>query len=194
MSDTGDPRSDHDLLRDIAARDVSAMAGLFRRHGPLMLGLSRRMLGDLHEAEDVVNDVFLELWERADRYSASRGGPQSYLLLVTRSRCVDRLRRRRRRPVPAQGPETADGSPPPRHAAEMSELRHEIEEALAELPPTHRRSLVLAFFDGLTHAEIAEHTDTPLGTVKGHIRRSLLKLRGRLRGHHDASREEVGRD
>ena len=178
------------------------MKSLFYRHSPGMRGLARRILRDVHEADDAVNEVFLELWERADRFSASRGSPDSYLLLVTRSRCIDRLRRRRsaaKLGAPdAPQPEATSSSSPrrqpegrPEAKAEHDELSKAIAAGLGELPEAQRRSLEMAFFGGLTHSEIAEQTQTPIGTVKGHIRRSLARLRGRLQGHEERPADAV---
>lgn len=182
--DVEDARDDHQLFDGMVAGDVSALETLFHRHGPLMLGLARRMLRDQHEAEDAVNEVFLEVWEKCSRFSASRGRPRSYLLLITRSRCLDRLRRRDHQTVPYEGHLPSEKSDQPAgDPAEQDELRQAVLGALDTLPDAQRRSLELAFYDSLTHKEIAELTGTPIGTVKGHIRRGLLKIRSALFGH-----------
>jgi RNA polymerase sigma-70 factor (ECF subfamily) len=152
-----------------------------------MLGLAVRILRNQHEAEDVVGDVLLELWHRHERFEASRGSAVSYLLLVTRSRCIDRLRKRRssgekRLPVALSA---SDGSLPVEMAA-LREMGQTVRQAVETLPEPQRSTLHMAFFDGMTHRDIAEATETPIGTVKGHIRRSLLKLRNHLRSHDPA--------
>ena len=182
-------------MEAVAAQDVAALRVLFERHSPIMLGVARRILSDQHEADDLINEVFLEAWQRADRFSADRAAPRTYLLLMTRSRAIDRLRAR---PDPANptagggtlgvalgadhaGRATADGASPP-EAAEAAEVRGIVRDALAHLSEVDRESIELAFFGGMTHAEIAEQTSQPLGTVKGRIRRGLMRLRDALRG------------
>ncbi len=152
-----------------------------------MLGLATRMLNDIHEAEDAVNEVFLEIWQKPDRFSASRGSPQAYLFLVTRSRCLDRLRKRngRANAEAAARDLPVQASLLPAEDVELGELRDGIREAMEHLQPEPRRSLELAFFKGLTHSEIAAETQKPIGTIKGHIRRSLLQLRQHLSSHSD---------
>ena len=189
-----DEKGDFDLMEALAARDVAALRLLFSRHAPVMLGVANRILADRHEAEELVNEVFFEAWQRADRFVADRSAPRTYLLLMTRSRAIDKLRRR---PDPANptagggsvgvalGPDhlgvaVDDGRSPP-EAAEASELRANIDAALLGLSEVDRESVVMSFFDGLTHAEIAEQTGQPLGTVKGRIRRGLMRLREALR-------------
>lgn len=177
--------SDHDLLRGIAARDVAAMQGLFNRYAPLMLAVSRRVLRDAQEAEDVVNEVFLELWVKPDRFAPERGAPRSYLLLVTRSRSIDRLRSRRSgtsgRTLTGDTPEAAAPIPGPSDAAEANEMQKLVRELLEELPESQRHAVQMSFFDGLSHQQIADKTEQPLGTVKGRIRQGLIRLRESMR-------------
>ena len=177
-------------MRRLAEGDREALRGLFDRHAPLMLGVATTLLRDRHAAEDLVNEVFLEVWEKAGRYAEERAAPRTYLVLLTRSRAVDRLRAgntlaagrdERVGPLPdAGGVGVADGDRPEEHA-EAAELRRIVREELAALTPEQRHSLELAFFGGLTHQEISTRTDTPLGTVKGRVRRGLLQLRDRLK-------------
>ncbi|MEM7808959.1 MAG: sigma-70 family RNA polymerase sigma factor [Planctomycetota bacterium] len=180
---TPDDPHDSELLAGIARQDLASLERLYQRHAPMLLGLARRILGDLREAEDCLQDVLIELWEKSDRFSASRGSVRSYLLLLTRSRCLDRLRKRRLRTVPELFEPADPAQTEPLAGAQHDELRSAVGDALDTLPDAQRRSLELAFFDGLTHAEIAEKTETPLGTIKGHIRRSLQRIADALQGH-----------
>ena len=181
-------------MEAVVARDVAALRVLFERHSPVMLGVARRILSDHHEADDLINEVFLEAWQRAERFASDRAAPRTYLLLITRSRAIDRLRGRPDPANPTAGggslgvalgadhlgvAVSGDGSP--HEAAEAAEVRAMVRLALDGLSEVDRESVFMAFFDGLTHAEIAERTEQPLGTVKGRIRRGLMRLRDALR-------------
>ena len=179
------------LMAAIAARDPSALSALYDRHGGAMFGLCTRILRDRSEAEETLGDVFLEVWNRPDRYDAARATPIAYLLNLTRSRAIDRLRAVRRRqkgvvemdaPGAVAGGEApaADGASP-FESAVSSETRARVQEALDALPPTQRAALELAYFSGLSHSEIAASLGEPLGTVKTRIRQGLIHLRGSLR-------------
>lgn len=180
-------RGDHELMRGIAARDVAAFKALFDRYAPLSLAVARRVLGRASEAEDVVNEVFFEVWDKADRFVADRGSPRTYLLLVTRSRAIDRRRERssgvkgKTLGTPAGLDLTASGEPGPASSAASAEDAHVVRRLLASLPEDERAAVQRSFFDGMTHREIAEATGTPLGTVKGRIRRALIRMRDELR-------------
>ena len=184
-------------MERIAARDSSALAELYNRHASLLLALCVRVLHDRMEAEDVMGEVFWEVWERSDRYSVERGTPVAYLLTLCRSRAVDRLRSRRQkdaRTVPvndgseldALGGSRTDGPEDPFHGSVLSEQRRHIRSALAGLTDVQRRALELSFYDGLSHSEIAASLGEPLGTVKTRIRQGLLQLRKSLIDLHDA--------
>ncbi len=172
-------------MAGIAARDLSAMRGLFDRYAPLMLAISRRVLRDEHEAEDVVNEVFWEIWDRPERFVPERGAPRTYLLLVTRSRAIDRLRSRRSgtqgKTTSAPLPDPASPQPGPSAEAELTEMRRVVREVLSQLPDAQRDAVSKSFLDGLTHTQIAEQTSEPLGTIKGRIRQGLIRLREELR-------------
>ena len=178
---------EHDLLlmQRLKARDREALRELFHRHAPLMLGLANRILRDRHESEDCVNDVFLEVWRRADRYTAERGSPRSYLILLTRSRATDRLRRRAAREglvnLSHLKPGNLATTTTPAVEAEASEVADIVRQELRGLSEHQQAVLELALYAGLTHQEIADATQTPLGTIKGRLRRGLLALRDRLR-------------
>ena len=177
------------LMGAIRRGDASALEGLYDRYARLVFALCVRMLRDATEAEEVLQEVFWEVWRRADRYEAARGAPRAYLLKVTRSRALDRLRRDRRRAdlklraglapgwLPGPG---ATGDPAAEGDAIAAEQRVAIGRALRTLPVEQRRAVMLSFFDGMSHREIAAAIDAPLGTVKTRIRKGLLRLRDYL--------------
>lgn len=171
------------LLEQIAARDERALRELYDLHGGLLLGIATRLLHDRNDAEQVLIDVFAELWEHADRYDPRRGDPLTYLTLLMRSRTIDRMRSRRRggmKRVDVMPTLVSTESGPYEHAA--SDERHEVlTDALSKLSPQQRQAVELAFLDGLSHAEIAERLAKPLGTIKTHVRQGLIQLRALLR-------------
>jgi RNA polymerase sigma-70 factor (ECF subfamily) len=185
--------SDKQLMRAIQRRTEAALEQLYDRYAPTVLALCLRIVRGNSEAEDVLEQVFWEIWSKADRYDETRGAPLSYLLLLARSRALDRVRAQQRREsrTTAMGSlddlehitaaSSADDSPLD-HAL-VDEQRARVRAALAELDPRQRQVVELNFFDGFTHAEIADQLELPLGTVKTRIRRGLGVLRKHLRTH-----------
>lgn len=176
---------DAELMARIEAGDPDAVELLYERHASAVLALCLRILRDRAEAEDVLEEVFWELWQRRDRYDRERASPFSYLMTLSRSRALDRLRfRRRRQGIWHDLPEPEPASPGaagPFEDALLAEQRKAIQRALEELPEASRRALELSFFEGLSHREIADRLGDPLGTVKTRIRQGLLALRKVLR-------------
>jgi len=185
--DVPDAQDDRSLMTGIAAGDAAALRDLYDRHGGQVLALCLRILRDRSEAEEVLGDVFWELWEKAERYRVDRGAPLAYLMTVARSRAIDRLRRRRRADVMVDLPSSLETGAaattiddgPYRDAAD-SERKARIRRALAGLSAAERRAVELSFFDGLSHGEIARTLREPLGTVKSRIRQGLARLRDAL--------------
>jgi RNA polymerase sigma-70 factor (ECF subfamily) len=178
-------REDRDLLIRVATRDGAAFARLFDLHAPVTLGLLNRILGGRAEAEEILQEVFLQVWMQADRYDADRSTARGWILMLARSRALDRLRRRdsSRRREEAAGEEAADSVlvPPVGTARlESQERQHRVTSALGALSPDQRRCIELAFFEGLTHTQIAERLQAPLGTVKSRILLGMNKLRQAL--------------
>ena len=175
---------DLDLMSRVAAHDGAAFTRLFELHSPVALGLLSRILGRRMEAEEVLQEVFLQVWTQADRYDADRSTPRGWILMLARSRALDRLRRRdaSRRREEAVGAEQDEIVPPVgTERIESVERRHQVTSALQALYPDQRRCIELAFFEGLTHTQIAERLDAPLGTVKSRILLGMNKLRQTLR-------------
>ena len=181
----GSAAADLAALERMARGDHEALAELYDRHGRLIYSLALRILRDQSDAEDIVQEVFSQAWRQAARYDASRGNPVAWLLNLTRSRAIDRLRRRRARPDAAADPATldlADLSQPIDEQIALSHQAERIRAAVGELSLLQRVAIELAFYEGLTHVEIADRLELPLGTVKTRIRQGLLKLRERLAG------------
>lgn len=176
---------DQVAVERMARGDQNAVGELYDRHGRLVYSLALRVLRDQGDAEDVVQDVFLQAWREAARFDLTRGNVVAWLLTVTRSRAIDRLRRRQSRPaLTAQSTpdDRADDRPSAEVQMEWQSRAAEVRRALDTLPLLQRVAVELAFFDGLTHVEIAEQLEVPLGTVKTRVRQGLLKMRDCLAG------------
>jgi RNA polymerase sigma-70 factor (ECF subfamily) len=183
---TEDRAGDQAALDRMARGDGDAVAELYDRHARPIYSLALRILGDAGEAEDVVQEVFSQAWRQAARYSASRGAVAAWLLTLTRSRAIDRLRAKRARPAGVGDERTVgqvvDAGPPADSQVLSSEQVSRVRAALDELPLLQRAAIELAYFEGLTHAEIAARLEQPLGTVKTRIRLAMTKLRDVLAG------------
>jgi len=183
---------DRTLMRRVVARDAEAVRELYHRHGALLMAVALRVLHDRQESEQTVLDVLTEIWQKPDRYDPQRASPRTYLVTVTRSRAIDRLRMMRsgvdgkltahtldghagQQAHSAGGNSQQPGSPLAVMVADEQQVR--VREAVQSLSEPERELMELAFYDDLTHRQIAERTDTPLGTVKSRIRRALIKLR-----------------
>jgi RNA polymerase sigma-70 factor, ECF subfamily len=177
---------DAELMGRVRARDANALRALYDRHSSLVFGLGLRILKDQAEAEDLAQDVFLHLWRRADLFDAQRGAFLGWLVSLTRNRAIDRLRARRTKETKTEAYEVerlADAPSKaldPNETAYAGELRNAVARALGVLPEAQRTALELAYFGGLSHSEIAEKLETPLGTVKARIRQGMLRMRDLL--------------
>lgn len=175
------------LFRRVAAEDRVAFHELHQRFYGMVFGTVIQVLHHQQDAEDVVQEVFAQLWKKADLYSEERGKPTTWLTTLARNRAIDKFRSRDRRNRLIdnfeQEPQMSKGwqAPSPSGEAESTELATEARSAVMQLAPEQRVAIQLAFFEGLTQAEIAERTGAPLGTVKARIRRGLGKLRGLIR-------------
>jgi len=169
------------LIRAMAQGDLSALADFYDRYATLIFGLAARVTGNAADAEEVLQDVFIQAWSEAARYAPGRGSPRTWLLTIARSRAIDRRRRRRRdEGAMPSSEETLDPRDGPGGDLEERERREAIRKALGLLPPEQRAAIELAYFQGLTHVEIAMQTGDPVGTVKGRLRLGIEKLRGLL--------------
>jgi RNA polymerase sigma-70 factor (ECF subfamily) len=173
--------SDVELLQAIKDGDEQALASLYDRYRLILFGLILRILHSRSEAEDVLQEVFLQVWQRASSFEESRGRPFTWLVTLARSRAIDRLRSlgSRDRTANEAGRE-AEVTGATRDAVDdaiRSEQGETVRRALAALPDEQRSTLVLAYFEGLTQTEIAERQGAPLGTVKTRMRSGMIKLR-----------------
>jgi RNA polymerase sigma-70 factor, ECF subfamily len=174
------------MLRAVARGDESAFAKIYDRYSPILLGLLLRIVRNRPEAEDVLQEVFLQVWQQARSFDPARGRAFTWLVTLARSRAIDRLRSVDSRERAAQ--RSAEESPPAAEAqtwAEDDAIRAERAEAvrgaLAELPEEQRQVLVLAYLEGMTQSEIAAAKNQPLGTVKTRTRTGLKRLSEALR-------------
>jgi RNA polymerase sigma-70 factor, ECF subfamily len=180
VQNTEDVRADITLIDRIVARDQRAVGELYDRHSRLLYGLILRILRDRAEAEEILQEVFVQVWARGETYNVALGTPAAWLVRIARNRAIDRLRSNSVRlravesaepPVPAENPETR---------AARTEQQRVVARALDALPPEQRVLIEQAFFLGLTHSELADRFKLPLGTVKTRIRTGMIALREQL--------------
>ncbi len=178
---------DQALFDQIRAGSPEAFAAFYDRHSRLLFAVALRILGDAHEAEDVLQDAAVLLWEKAPGYNPAFGKPLSWAVTLTRNRAIDRLRARRRKLDlhEAAGRENATGSDSADTqdgltGMSASETAGSLRLALTTLPLDQRRAIELAFYSGMTQTEIALALGVPLGTIKARIRRGLMALRDSL--------------
>jgi RNA polymerase sigma-70 factor (ECF subfamily) len=175
-----DPTIALHLIQQVAKQDRDAFSQLYDRFSTLVFTLAMRMLKARSDAEDLLQEVFVQVWRQAQNYSAERGSPEAWIINIARSRAIDKIRSIRRMqksfvltddPARAESPENVESS------AVESETRLTMNSALANLPDPQRKVLELAYFDGLTQSEIADRLAEPLGTVKTRMRSGIQKLR-----------------
>jgi RNA polymerase sigma-70 factor (ECF subfamily) len=175
---TRDAGDEMRLVARIRAGDQQAMSELYDRYSKVVYAVALRVLQDAAGAEDVLQDIFLQLWRNPDAFDASRGSLAAWLAVIARHRSIDRLRKRRPETdiedcVIASGLDLRDET-------ERALLIEKVRGALASMSPEQRQAMELAFFQGLTHTEIAEKTGEPLGTIKTRIRSGLQQLRAKF--------------
>ena len=173
---SSDPSADSVLLiQRMKIGDREAFGRFYDRYASLVFTFAMRIVRLRSEAEDLLQEVFFQVWRQAAHYSQDRGSPEAWILTITRSRALNKLRLLRRMEVSNQ--ETSAGESGRMENAE-SDAKIMVEGALAQLPETQRTALELAYFDGLTQTEVAARLGEPLGTVKTRMRDGLARLRG----------------
>jgi RNA polymerase sigma-70 factor, ECF subfamily len=168
------------LVLDVARGDRTAFGTFYDRFAPLVFSLAMRLVQERSAAEDLLQEVFLQIWREAGNYSPERGTPEAWIITITRSRAIDKLRSIRRREksfVPMEAPTGKEYEGKVESGAAASDTKMMVNSALTRLPESQRNILELAYFDGLTQSEIAERIKEPLGTVKTRIRTALARLR-----------------
>ncbi|MDO8411407.1 MAG: sigma-70 family RNA polymerase sigma factor [Phenylobacterium sp.] len=170
------------LMTQVAAGDRDALRQLYQATSSKLFGVCLRILSDKDESEDVLQEVYVTIWRRADRFDASRASVMTWISTIARNRAIDRLR--------ARGPlaraeqidemEIADGAPSATALLESAERAGALQRCLSELDERTEKAIRTAFFEGVTYEALAQRLDTPLGTVKSWIRRGLMKLKGCL--------------
>jgi RNA polymerase sigma factor (sigma-70 family) len=183
LSNSSNSRCDEvQLVARIAEQDQVALSHLYDRYARVIYAVAYKSLGSIEECEEVVLDVFAQVWRSADRYDSKRARVDTWLFMMARSRVLDRLRGRQRRDkvtdaVISLDPPTSKVSPGPNEHVEIVERRSIVVAALEGIPPEQRLVLELSYYQGLSHGEIAAQTGLALGTVKTRIRLGLEKLR-----------------
>ena len=187
-SESSQVSPDEALVERLLHRDVSAFEQLYDRHSRIVLGLVVRILRQATTAEEVVQDTFLQLWRNASQYDVSRGPFQPWLLTVARNRALDRLRlkserQRRREERTEELPPVVSLPPDLEGKLDKKRQAERVRQLMDGLQPQQKRAIELAYFEGLSHSEIAAKLEEPLGTVKSWIRNGLLKLKEGLQAN-----------
>ncbi len=182
-----DLERDIELLRRISDGDRAAFASFYDHYSGLLFSIAVKVLNDAKEAEDVLQEVFMQIWNKADAYDPLLGKPVSWAVTLTRNKAIDRIRASQRRSklmeqATVEANVSPDLSPSANEKLHGKENAEMIRSVVAALPPDQRRAIELAFFAGLTQDEISQTLQEPLGTIKARIRRGMLKLREKLEG------------
>lgn len=176
------PAEDGAVLQAVRRGEQRALEDLYRRHGPRLYALLLRMLRETADAEEVLQDSFVDAWRRAGEYSPSRGSVEAWLITIARSRAIDRIRNRGARLRLVQQTEQLAPATPPQSDPPDVHAETRLRRALVALPPEQRRALELAYWEGLSQSEISRETGDPLGTVKTRVRLGLQRLAELLAG------------
>lgn len=189
--------TDERLLSLIAQRQEQALAELYNRYNRLVFSLALAVVNDRATAEEITLDVFMRIWQKAATYRADQAKVSTWLTHIARNHAIDILRRRSVRldQYAVHWEDTtfkqASSEPDPQESAEAALRRERVQAALAQLPPDQRQALLLAFFNGLSHSQIAEALKQPLGTIKTRLRLAMQKLRESLSDEQTAENTSI---
>ena len=176
-------QEDRELIRRIAARDARALDAFYTRYNRLAFTLVLRIVSSREDAEDVLVEVFWQVWQQAGRYDATRGKPVAWLLTIARSRAIDCLRASGRQPAPIEESETSReiAAPVTGDPFVLADTQQAVQAALQMLPEQQRIPIEMSFFQGMSHTEIATALGQPLGTIKDRLRNGMMHLKKRLK-------------
>jgi len=168
--------SDAALVRRVEAGDEAALASLYDRYANLVYSVAFRVLREKPAAEEILQDIFFQLWRTADRFDPARGSLPGWLLVAARNRAISRLRRQN---PPADDPDRLEVALPfnLESAIAQRQTMTRVQQSMQQLPPEQRQALEMAYFEGMTHSEIAARTGEPLGTIKSRLRAAVETLR-----------------
>jgi RNA polymerase sigma-70 factor (ECF subfamily) len=172
---TADELDDGRLISAIRAGSEDAMAHIYDRYSSIVYSVALRVLGESAAAEDILQEVFLQLWRNPSSFDAARGNLAPWLAVITRNRAIDILRKRR--PQTEIGDATVSVEFDLANDAERKRVTTKIRSTLQQMPAAQRSALEMAYFEGYSHSEISEKTGEPLGTIKTRIRTGLMLLR-----------------
>ena len=176
------PAEDRTVLDAVRRGDQRSLEELYRRHSSRLYALLLRMLRETADAEEVLQETFVDAWRRAGEYAASRGSVEAWLITIARSRAIDRIRNRGARLRLVKQSEQLASADAPQPEPPDVHAQTRLRKALGALPPEQRRALELAYWDGLSQSEISRETGDPLGTVKTRVRLGLQRLAELLAG------------
>lgn len=182
------------ILQRIAAGDEPAVGEFIDRYGDLVWSLARRYLGYHADAEDAVQEIFIEIWTNAARYDPKVASEVAFISTITRRRLIDRLRKHERQPGLDPIDEQIGAKQPVSATAALDEDAElaQVERVLSDMPPEHQRILAMSLYEGYTHSEIADRLEMPLGTVKTRVRRGLIQIREQLKLAQELDEDEGG--
>lgn len=179
-SETSEGAATRSILQRVASGEHHATRECIDTYGGLVWSIARRLTRTPEDAEDAVQDIFFELWRHAVRYTPAKGSEQVFIATLARRRLIDRLRKRAREPITEPFDEEHSSGRNDGRAGELCVEASRAAQVISTLEPEHRKVLIMSIVDGMSHAEISHKTRLPLGTVKSHIRRSLIDIRIKL--------------
>lgn len=185
--------TDQSILERISGGDKAAVKDCLDAYGALVWSLARRFLGNVADAEDAVQDIFIAIWSAAGQYDASIASEITFISTIARRRLIDRLRKTGRRPATESLDSEDSAQPQPAVASRLEESAEvaKVARVLESMPPDNREILAMSLYEGYSHSEIAGHMELPLGTVKTRVRRGLIQIREQLQLTDELAQDEL---